>query len=102
MASGATTLSITELPLGQPDWQAGAACRSEHAPLFFGPNQFEPKRVRLDREEAAKEICRVCPIIEPCREHALAQAELFGVWGGLTETERRAILADGRAVKKAD
>lgn len=72
-----------------PSWEQRAACRGHDPSLFFGPNRFEPKRERLAREAAAKDVCRRCPVQVPCREHALATGEAFGVWGGLGESERR-------------
>ena len=38
-------------------------------------------------------MCATCPVIINCREHALATHEPYGVWGGLTEEERRAQIA---------
>lgn len=70
-------------------WELEARCRGEDPSLFFGPNRFEPKRDRLAREALAKAICRDCPALVPCREYALAQDEVFGVWGGLSESDRR-------------
>ncbi|MER3521199.1 MAG: WhiB family transcriptional regulator [Acidimicrobiia bacterium] len=74
-------------------WQARAACRGQHAYLFFPPNHFERKHEKLQREAAAKAICRTCPVIDDCREYALAIREPHGIWGGLTEAERKEILA---------
>lgn len=74
-------------------WEQAAACRGADASLFFGPNRFEPKRERDGREAAAKEICAACPVSDPCRESAIVHGEAFGVWGGLGEVERRAIIA---------
>lgn len=82
------------------EWELDAACYGHDPSLFFGPNRFEPKRERLDREAAAKEICATCPALGPCREHALGDAEAFGVWGGLGESERRAILTERQALTK--
>jgi WhiB family transcriptional regulator, redox-sensing transcriptional regulator len=76
------------------DWELDGRCRQGDAALFFGPNRFEPKRERVVREAAAKAVCATCPVVTPCREHALASAEPYGVWGGLGEGDRRAILAD--------
>ncbi len=78
-------------------WERDAACRRVDTALFFGPNRFEPKRERLSREAAAKAVCGTCPAIAPCREYALANGELYGVWGGLGEADRRAMIADGVA-----
>lgn len=38
--------------------------------------------------EKAMTLCRLCPVLEPCREYAL-EWELYGIWGGMTEKERR-------------
>lgn len=70
-------------------WEQHAACRGHDPSLFFGPNRFEPKRERLAREAAAKDVCMGCPVQVSCREHALRTGESFGVWGGLGEAERR-------------
>lgn len=78
---------------GGEAWAADARCRTEDPLLFFGPNRFEPKRERLQREAAAKAVCAGCPALMECREHALTEGELYGVWGGLGESDRRAILA---------
>lgn len=81
-------------------WELQARCRTRDAALFFGPNRFEPKHERLAREAAAKEICQTCPALDPCREHALRTGEAYGVWGGLGEFERRALLTDRDTVTR--
>jgi WhiB family redox-sensing transcriptional regulator len=76
-------------------WHTGAACRSDEAGLFFAPSK-EPTAARLAREEQAKQVCARCPVLLECREHALAQPEPYGVWGGLTAAERRVVLTRRR------
>lgn len=71
------------------EWQVEGMCRGRYADLFFAPNAFEPKEDRLRREARATAICRVCPVLEPCADHALAVDEPFGIWGGMTEGDRR-------------
>lgn len=71
------------------DWQHEAACRGEHASLFYPPMRFEPKRERLAREQSAKAICRACPVRIECLDHAVDADERYGIWGGLTDVERR-------------
>ncbi|HEX9767269.1 MAG TPA: WhiB family transcriptional regulator [Nitriliruptorales bacterium] len=78
---------------GHEGWEDQGACRGADSSLFFGPNRFEPKPERLAREAAAKAICATCPVVKPCQEFALRTVELFGVWGGLAEADRRALLA---------
>jgi WhiB family redox-sensing transcriptional regulator len=71
------------------DWHREAACRGEHAATFYPPLRFEPKRERLAREQAAKAICRTCPVRQACLTHALRADERHGIWGGMTDAERR-------------
>lgn len=81
---------LLTLEADENTWAEQAECRGRHSVLFFGPNRFEPKRERLDREDAAKAICARCPALAECREFAMNNNELFGIWGGTTEAERRA------------
>lgn len=75
------------------DWQVDALCRGSHAYLFFPPSSFERKDERERREQRAVAICEVCPVQPECREYALVIQEPFGIWGGLTESDRRQIAA---------
>lgn len=69
------------------DWQQRAACRDYDSTLFFHPDS-ERGTVKRAREERAKAICRRCPVIVECRQHALAVGEPYGVWGAMTAHER--------------
>jgi WhiB family redox-sensing transcriptional regulator len=51
----------------------------------------ETTTARQTREAAAKRICADCPVRRECLEYALRVREPFGIWGGLNESERRAI-----------
>ncbi len=44
------------------------------------------------RQREARQLCRGCPVRTECLAHALDQRIEFGVWGGMTERERRALL----------
>ena len=57
--------------------------------LGVDPDLFFPERGASTRE--AKEVCRGCVVREDCLEFALANGEKFGIWGGLSERERRRI-----------
>jgi WhiB family transcriptional regulator, redox-sensing transcriptional regulator len=70
-------------------WEMGA-CRGADPRLFFPPDE-DARRERQHREEVAKELCVQCPVRETCLHHALAIPEWFGVWGGTTEVERKAL-----------
>ena len=84
----------TRLPgptLDRWEWQHAGACRDEDTALFFHPEGERGPR-RSNREAAAKAVCARCPVLERCREHALATREPFGVWGGLSEDDREELL----------
>ena len=69
-------------------WRQRAACRGLDPEVFY-PSSDE------DAEEA-KAICGECPVRQLCLEHALAHRERDGVWGGLTERERRRLIRQRR------
>lgn len=73
-------------------WQQQAACRERGPDLFFPPTWGETRDETEYRENAAKRVCATCPVITPCREHALSWPERHGVWGGLGEEERAELI----------
>ncbi|MDK6566343.1 WhiB family transcriptional regulator [Corynebacterium pyruviciproducens] len=73
------------------DWQTHGSCRGKDSSYFFHP-EGERGRARTRRENRAKAICNSCPVLEQCRQHALKVAEPYGIWGGLSESERDLIL----------
>lgn len=77
------------------DWQLVAACRGVDSSLFFHP-EGERGAARSAREASAKEVCMRCPVRAECATHALAVREPYGVWGGLTEDEREAMMGRSR------
>ena len=62
-------------------WQIQANCMGVDPDLFF------PERGASTKE--AKEVCRGCVVQNDCLEYALAIGEKFGIWGGMSERERR-------------
>jgi WhiB family redox-sensing transcriptional regulator len=64
-----------------PDWQERALCAQTDPEAFF------PEKGGSTRE--AKRICSGCEVRAECLEYALAHDERFGIWGGLSERERR-------------
>ena len=64
-------------------WQEYANC------LGVDPDLFFPERGASTRE--AKEGCRGCVVRDDCLEYALHNSEKFGIWGGMSERERRRI-----------
>ncbi len=69
--------------LGDRSWQGQANC------LGVDPDLFFPERGASTRE--AKGVCRGCVVREQCLEYALVNGEKFGIWGGMSERERRRI-----------
>ena len=63
------------------DWVESAACRGMDPELFFAD--------RGSNNREAKAVCAGCEVRAECLEYAVANAERFGVWGGLSEKERR-------------
>ena len=63
------------------DWQEQALCAQTDPEAFF------PEKGGSTRE--AKRICRACGVRDECLEFALEHDERFGIWGGLSERERR-------------
>lgn len=70
-------------------WQAHAACQGQMGLAFYPPLRTERRSVKASREERAKEICQSCPVQNDCLDHALTVNERYGIWGGLTENERK-------------
>jgi WhiB family transcriptional regulator, redox-sensing transcriptional regulator len=70
------------------DWRHRALCRDEDPELFFPIGTTGPALVQI---EQAKGVCRRCPVTESCLDWALRSGQDSGVWGGLSEDERRAL-----------
>jgi WhiB family transcriptional regulator, redox-sensing transcriptional regulator len=74
------------------NWWDEAACRGQDASFFFAPSYFEKRGEKLAREAVAKSFCTRCPVRDECLEFALESRDPHGVWGGMNEMERRALL----------
>ena len=70
------------------DWRHRAACRDEDPELFFPIGTGGPAAMQVDD---AKAVCRRCTVTESCLAWALESGQETGVWGGLSEDERRAV-----------
>ncbi|GAB3649151.1 hypothetical protein GCM10028833_16320 [Glycomyces tarimensis] len=71
-----------------PEWQARALCAQTDPEAFF------PEKGGSTRD--AKRICARCEVKENCLQYALEHDERFGIWGGLSERERRKIKRQAR------
>lgn len=67
----------------EQEWKEKKACRPDHTKFFFSLDESEI--------EIAKGICSLCPVITECLEYSFRSHEVYGVWGGKDETERRRI-----------
>ena len=66
---------------GEGDWAERALCAQTDPEAFF------PEKGGSTRE--AKKVCLTCEVRDDCLESALMNDERFGIWGGLSERERR-------------
>lgn len=70
------------------DWRHDAACRDEDSELFFPVGTSGPA---LSQVAQAKTVCHRCTVASDCLSWALASGQDAGVWGGMSEDERRAL-----------
>lgn len=77
----------------ETSWRDGAECRDTSDIIFFGPSRSNHD-IRLYYEQLAKSICGRCSVRDECLDYALTFPTLTseGIWGGLTEKERRRLL----------
>ena len=79
-------------------WRTGAACRDTNPDLFFPVGQTGPA---IDHIARAKSVCSSCAVQVECLEYALMTNQDAGIWGGLTEDERRKIRRERRKMNRA-
>lgn len=81
------TISSVPIRRRQPklieDWAPQAACSKGEPDALF---------VQGAAQQQAKQVCLRCPVVRECLADALDNRTEFGVWGGMTERERRAML----------
>jgi WhiB family redox-sensing transcriptional regulator len=65
------------------NWRAEGLCSSSNPDLWFSVGAIEHKH--------AKNICRACPVQSQCLRYAMEAPVEHGIWGGLTERERRRV-----------
>jgi WhiB family redox-sensing transcriptional regulator len=86
------------LPVLEPgpglDWRLLGLCRQ------VDPDKWFPEKGASVKD--AKRICQSCPVRLQCLEYALENDERFGVWGGLSERERRRLKRDRRQAADPD
>ena len=80
------------------DWRDKSACLTVDPELFFPVGNTGPA---LDQIEKAKQVCAQCPVIENCLQYAIESNQDSGVWGGLSEDERRALKRRAARARRA-
>ncbi len=75
-----------------PAWHERGLCQQTDPELFYPEQGAGPARVR-----EAKAVCARCEVRTECREYAIATGEVYGVWGGTSESERRRMRGLARA-----
>lgn len=73
------------------DWRDDAACRQYDPEMWFPVGSSAAAR---EQEDAAKRICGGCPVRSECLDWAIESGQSSGVWGGLSEDERRRVSGD--------
>ena len=79
------------------DWRDSAACLNADPELFFPVGNTGPAVEQID---AAKSVCASCRVTETCLQYAL-DTNQDGVWGGLSEDERRALKRRAARARRA-
>jgi WhiB family redox-sensing transcriptional regulator len=77
-----------EKELDTMDWRHIAACREVDPELFFPIGNSGPALLQI---EEAKQVCRRCTVVDECLRWAIDSGQDAGVWGGMSEDERRAL-----------
>lgn len=88
-ARRAAALTVEIQPRPNEQWKDHALCAQIGGDLWF------PEKGGSTRE--AKQVCRRCPVTAECLDYALAHQEQFGIYGGLSERERRPLERRGTA-----
>ncbi len=78
------------MPEREGDWRNSAACLKVDPELFF-PVGSVTSGPGLEQVDRAKAVCNSCDVQEDCAQYALEYSQDSGIWGGLTEDERRAM-----------
>lgn len=90
--------SSSPLSTAQDEWRDHALCRDTDPDLFFPVGTTGQALVQIDH---AKQVCAECPVTSDCLDFALATNQDSGIWGGLSEEERRAIRRQRVAAQRA-
>ena len=73
------------------EWQYQGSCRNVDPEIFF-LEHGERAQSKIKKEQKALTVCRTCPVIQKCLDHALSVPEMYGVGGGTTADQRLRML----------
>jgi WhiB family redox-sensing transcriptional regulator len=76
-------------------WTKYARCKNFDPEIFF-PISDKDTDLGMRQQRTAKQICGSCPVHRECLAFALKTQQAYGVWGGLSETERRSLVSATR------
>ena len=95
------SILASSLALGAADydWRDDAVCRDTDPALFFPVGTTGNALVQIDH---AKNTCSECRVAQECLDFALDTNQDSGIWGGLTEEERRVIRRERVAAARAE
>ena len=89
VTTGARGLRLFRQKVSGPmDWRSKAACLDKDPELFFPVGNTGPALLQI---EEAKAVCRSCEVVDTCLKWAMESGQDSGVWGGMSEDERRAM-----------
>ena len=74
--------------VGPPAWMAEGICAT------IDPDFWFPERGKWTQSAEAQAICHTCPVREQCLDYAVEHKERWGVWGGVSSTKRRKMIAE--------
>lgn len=80
--------------MNNTDWRHRAACRRTDPELFFPVGTSGPAVLQA---ATAKAVCHGCPVASACLTWALETGQDAGIWGGMSEDERRALTRKQRS-----
>lgn len=83
-----STPMFAEAIADRESWHDDANCRGVDIDIFFSLDDLDQKN--------ALELCKACPVRRECLQDALEQHEMYGIWGGTTESDRRSMIRDHR------
>ncbi len=94
------SILASSLTLGSADytWRNAATCKDTDPELFFPVGTTGQALLQIEK---AKSVCGECPVKVDCLHFALDTNQDTGIWGGLSEDERRQIRRDATALQRS-